>query len=192
MSESRQVAYEFGTFRLLPADRQLVRSGKPVALTPKVFDTLVLLVESGGRLVEKDEFLARIWPDTVVEEVGLAHNISQLRRALRNGIDDSSFIVTVPKRGYRFTASVAVVPLVQQDDQTRIVLGVLPFENLIGDPEREYLADSLTEEVIASLGQIDPDHLAVIGRTSVMTYKRTMKSIAKIGLELNARYLVES
>ena len=86
MSESRQVAYEFGTFRLLPADRQLVRSGKPVALTPKVFDTLVLLVESGGRLVEKDEFLARIWPDTVVEEVGLAHNISQLRRALRNGM----------------------------------------------------------------------------------------------------------
>src|SRR5207244_620473 len=74
----------------------------------------------------------------------------------------------------------------------RIVLGVLPFENLLGDPDREYLADSLTEEVIVSLGQVDPDRLAVIGRTSMMTYKRATKSIAEIGRELNATYLVES
>ena len=192
MSDPRQMAYEFGGFRLIPADRQLVRGGKSVALTPKVFDTLVLLVESGGRLVEKDEFLARIWPDTVVEEVGLAHNISQLRRALRNGIQDSAFIETVPTRGYRFVAPVSVVSSGHQEPQTRILLGVLPFENLVGDPERAYLADSLTEEVISSLGQIDPDHLAVIGRTSMMTYKRTTKSIADIGRELNAPYLIES
>jgi DNA-binding winged helix-turn-helix (wHTH) protein len=93
------MAYEFGGFRLVPADRQLVRGGTSVALTPKLFDTLVLLVESGGRLVEKVEFLARIWPDAVVEEVGLAHNISQLRRALRNRTHDSAFIETVPTRG---------------------------------------------------------------------------------------------
>jgi TolB-like protein/Flp pilus assembly protein TadD len=192
MSEPLQMAYEFGGFRLVPADRQLVRGGKSVALAPKVFDTLVLLVESGGRLVEKDEFLARIWPDTVVEEVGLAHNISQLRRALRNGTQDSAFIETVPTRGYRFVVPVSVVSSGHQEPQTRILLGVLPFENLVGDPEREYLADSLTEEVISSLGQIDPDHLAVIGRTSMMTYKRTTKSIAEIGRELNAPYLIES
>ena len=192
MLHPRQMAYEFGGFRLVPADRQLVRGGKSVALTPKVFDTLVLLVESGGRLVEKDEFLARIWPDTVVEEVGLAHNISQLRRALRNGTHDSTFIETVPTRGYRFVAPVAVVSSSHQELPTRILLGVLPFENLVGDPERAYLADSLTEEVISSLGQIDPDHLAVIGRTSMMTYKRTTKSIAEIGSELNAPYLIES
>jgi TolB-like protein/Flp pilus assembly protein TadD len=186
------MAYEFGGFRLVPAERQLVHGGKSVALTPKVFDTLVLLVESGGRLVEKDEFLARIWPDTVVEEVGLAHNISQLRRALRNGTHDSGFIETVPTRGYRFVAPVEVVSSSHQEHQTRILLGVLPFENLVGDPERAYLADSLTEEVISSLGQIDPAHLAVIGRTSMMTYKRTTKSIAEIGRELNAPYLIES
>src|SRR5437879_923016 len=192
MFDTRQMAYEFGGFRLVPADRQLVRGGKSVALTPKVFDTLVLLVESGGRLIEKDEFLARIWAETVVEEVGLAHNISQLRRALRNGIQDSAFIETVPTRGYRFVAPVSVVSSGHPEPQTRILLGVLPFENLVGDPERVYLADSLTEEVISSLGQIDPDHLAVIGRTSMMTYKRTTKSIAEIGRELNAPYLIES
>src|SRR5438876_367782 len=188
----QRVAYEFGGFRLYPADRQLLRGDRPVPLTPKVFDTLVLLVQSGGRLIEKDEFLARIWPDTVVEEVGLAHNISQLRRALQNELDDSSFIETVPKRGYRFIAPVRVLPVDREERDTRIILGVSPFENLIGDADRDYLADSLTEEVIASLGQIDPDRLAVIGRTSMMAYKRTTKSIAEIGRELNAGYLIES
>src|SRR5207253_6640791 len=119
MSDSDRIAYEFGSFRLVPADRQLICSGKPITLTPKVFDTLVMLVESGGRLVEKDEFFARIWPDTVVEEVGLAHNISQLRSVLRNGIARASFIETVPKRGYRFVAPVTVVPLVRHEIRTR-------------------------------------------------------------------------
>src|SRR5262245_7593086 len=189
---SQHVAYEFGGFCLYPTDRQLLRGNRPVALTPKVFDTLVLLVQNRGRLIEKDEFLSRIWPDAVVEEVGLAHNISQLRRALQNGSNDSSFIETVPKKGYRFAAPVTVVPVSHAEGETRIVLGVLPFENLIVDPERDYLADSLTEEVIASLAQIDPPRLAVIGRTSMMTYKRTAKSIAEIGRHLNAGYLLES
>jgi TolB-like protein/DNA-binding winged helix-turn-helix (wHTH) protein/Flp pilus assembly protein TadD len=71
-------------------------------------------------------------------------------------------------------------------------LAVLPFENLSGDPERDYLADGLAEETIASLGQIDPEHVTVIGRTSVMAYKRTTKSLATIGRELGVDYLVES
>ena len=71
-------------------------------------------------------------------------------------------------------------------------LAVLPFENLSGDPDRDYLADGLTEEMIASLGQIDPDRVSVVGRTSVMTYERAAKSVAEIGRELNADYLVES
>ena len=71
-------------------------------------------------------------------------------------------------------------------------LAVLPFENISGDPERDYLADGLAEETIASLGQIDPDQVAVIGRTSVMAYKGTKKSLATIGRELGVDYLVES
>ena len=73
----------------------------------------------------------------------------------------------------------------------RVTVAVLPFENLSGDAEREYLADGLAEETIASFGQIDPDHLSVIGRTSTLAYKRTRKSLAEIGRELGADYLME-
>jgi TolB-like protein/Tfp pilus assembly protein PilF len=72
------------------------------------------------------------------------------------------------------------------------MLAVLPFDNLGADPEHEYLADGLTDEVIASLGRVDPEHLSVIGRTSMMAYKRTTKSLAEIGRELGAEFLVES
>ncbi len=74
----------------------------------------------------------------------------------------------------------------------QVRLAVLPFENIAADPDRDYLADALTEETIAVLGQIDPEHLSVIGRTSVMTYRRTTKTLAEIGRELDAAYLVES
>lgn len=72
------------------------------------------------------------------------------------------------------------------------LLAVLPFENLSGDLDREYLADGLAEETIASLGQVDPERVSVVGRTSMMAYKRTTKSLAEIGRELGADYLVES
>ena len=104
-----QVTYKFGKFHLLPSDKQLLCDGAPVPLAPKVFDTLCLLVESQGRLVEKNEFLERVWLGSFVEEVALAHAISQLRKALRNGAEEADFIETVPKRGYRFTAPVEVI-----------------------------------------------------------------------------------
>jgi DNA-binding winged helix-turn-helix (wHTH) protein len=160
---TQAVTYQFGPFRLSVIDRQLFRGETPIPLTPKVFETLVVLVEEAGRLVQKDEFLAQIWPDTVVEEVGLAHNISQLRRVLGDGRDDPQFIQTVPKRGYRFVAPITIVPTAPQELPTRVVVGVLPFDNLTGDAEREYLADGLTEELIVSLGQVDPARIAVLG-----------------------------
>ncbi len=192
MSSQPQVAYRFGGFLLNPADKQLLRNGKPVTLPPKVFDTLLLLLESQARLVEKDEFLKRLWPDSFVEEVALAHCISHLRKVLREGSDNSRFIETVPKRGYRFIAPVEVVRAASHETLPHVTLGVLPFENLGADPEREYLADGFTEETIAAVGQIDPEHLSVIGRTSMLAYKRTTKSLADIGRELEASYLIES
>jgi len=191
MPSQEPSAYEFGGFRLLPTDRQLLRHGKPVPLKPKIFETLLLLVEKQGHLIEKDEFLKRLWPDSFVEEVALAQNISQLRKILRNGTAEE-FIETVPKRGYRFVMPVELVSEDSQDLSSRITLAILPFENLGGDPEREYLADGLTEELVAAAGQIDPEHWNVIGRTSIMAYKRTTKSLAQIGRELEAEFLVES
>ena len=192
MPGATQIAYRFGSFLLVPADKQLLRDGKPVPLTPKVYETLLLLVESRGRLVEKEEFHKRLWPDSFVEDVALAHNISQLRKALGKGVAGAHLIATVPKRGYRFLAEVEAVPGLQEKTPARVTLAVLPFENLGAGPEQDYLADGLTEELIASLGQIDPDHLGVIGRTSMMSYKRTSKTLAEIGRELGAGFLVES
>ena len=192
MPSKTGVVYKFGDFLLNPADKRLLRDGTPVALPPKVFDTLLLLVESQARLVEKSEFLKRLWPDTFVEEVALAHCISHLRKALRDGRDDCRFIETVPKRGYRFLAAVEAVQPASGDAAPQVTLAVLPFENLGAGSEREYLVDGFTEETIAALGQIDPEHLRVIGRTSVMGYRRTMKTLAEIGSELNVAYLIES
>ncbi|HEX8773911.1 MAG TPA: winged helix-turn-helix domain-containing protein [Pyrinomonadaceae bacterium] len=101
--------YEFGEFRLDAAERCLLRAGEPVALTPKAFDTLLLLVSRSGHIVEKDELLKEVWPDAFVEEATVAQNIFTLRKALGQGQSGNRFIETVPKRGYRFVASVREV-----------------------------------------------------------------------------------
>ena len=104
MSHQPKPIYEFGPYRLDAAERRLLRNGEVVPLQPKVFDLLLALVERPGRLLEKDELMQAVWPDTVVEEVNLANNISILRKTLsENG---ERFIETAPKRGYRFVASV--------------------------------------------------------------------------------------
>jgi Tol biopolymer transport system component/DNA-binding winged helix-turn-helix (wHTH) protein len=105
---SRPAAYEFGGYRLDPLARVLSRQDLPIALAPKSFDLLVLLVERCGRAVERDELIRALWPDTIVEEANLTFQISTLRKAL--GEDGSRWIETVPKHGYRFSAPVREVP----------------------------------------------------------------------------------
>jgi TolB-like protein/DNA-binding winged helix-turn-helix (wHTH) protein/Tfp pilus assembly protein PilF len=99
--------YEFGPFRLDPAERKLLRGNEIVALTPKAFDTLHLLVRNSGHLLEKDELIGMLWPDTFVEEGSLSNNIFLLRKALG---EDPPFIETVPRRGYRFVGAVLQFP----------------------------------------------------------------------------------
>jgi Tol biopolymer transport system component/DNA-binding winged helix-turn-helix (wHTH) protein len=98
--------YEFGSFRLDAGEQLLLRDGEIVQLTPKAFDLLLALVERHGHLLPKDELLKLVWPDSFVEEANLASNISQLRKALGEGENGHRYIETVPKRGYRFVASV--------------------------------------------------------------------------------------
>jgi len=102
--------YEFGRFQLISADRVLLREGEPVALTPKVFDILLALVENDGRVVEKDDLMKRVWPNTFVEEGNLTQNISLLRKALGETPNGVQFIETVPRRGYRFSGAVLAQP----------------------------------------------------------------------------------
>jgi Tol biopolymer transport system component/DNA-binding winged helix-turn-helix (wHTH) protein len=104
--------YEFGPFRLDISERLLLRNGEVVPLTPKAFDTLLALVESGGHILDKDKLMRSIWPDSFVEEVNLAHHISTLRKALGESRNGEQYIQTVPRRGYRFIAKVN--PLIQE------------------------------------------------------------------------------
>lgn len=106
--EARVVArlYEFGPFRLEPAERRLSRNGDAVVLTPKAFDTLSLLVRNHGHLVEKEELLNNLWPDTFVEEGSLSNNVFLLRKALGDSTENPKYIETVPGRGYRFIAEI--------------------------------------------------------------------------------------
>jgi TolB-like protein/DNA-binding winged helix-turn-helix (wHTH) protein/tetratricopeptide (TPR) repeat protein len=106
MAAQPKLIYEFGPFRLIPAERQLLRADQPVPLTPKTFDLLVVLVESSGHLIKKDELLKRIWPDSFVEEANLSVNMTALRRALGEGPEDHQYVETVPRHGYRFVADV--------------------------------------------------------------------------------------
>lgn len=98
--------YKFGPFRLHTAQRLLFREKKLIQLFPKAFDTLLVLVENSGCLVEKDELIKKVWPDVFVEESNLANNISILRKALSETNRKCQYIQTIPKRGYRFVAIV--------------------------------------------------------------------------------------
>ena len=109
MSLETKALYEFGRFRLDPAERLLCCDGKGVSLTPKVFDLLLALVEKKGRMVSKEELMLRLWPDSFVEEANLTVNISSLRKVLGEGSTGQEFIETVSKRGYRFIIPVTEV-----------------------------------------------------------------------------------
>jgi Tol biopolymer transport system component/DNA-binding winged helix-turn-helix (wHTH) protein len=109
ISAKIQRVYRFGEFTLDAEQRVLLRNGSPLSLTPKVFDTLLILVENGGRIVEKDALMNRVWPDTFVEEANLTFNIQQLRKALGDNAREPSFIETVSRRGYRFIAPVSEI-----------------------------------------------------------------------------------
>jgi DNA-binding winged helix-turn-helix (wHTH) protein len=109
ISAKIQRVYRFGAFTLDAEQKVLLRNGAPLSLTPKAFETLLILVENGGRIVEKDALMNRVWPDTFVEEANLTFNIQQLRKALGDNAREPSFIETVARRGYRFIAQVSEI-----------------------------------------------------------------------------------
>jgi TolB-like protein/DNA-binding winged helix-turn-helix (wHTH) protein/Tfp pilus assembly protein PilF len=238
MERHQPQVFEFGPFQLDVGERLLRRDELILALTPKAFETLLVLVENHGRLVGKEDLMKRLWPESFVEESNLAQQIFTLRKALGDDKDGNQYIETVPKRGYRFRAPVTcltpavVVPArepgvagpvarrtfraagfvwliligglslvlysgwrasrpVAAPASSKLTLAVLPFENLSGDPDQEYLSDGMTEEMIMQLARLNPARLAVIARTSSMHFKGSKKTIAQIGQELAADYLLQ-
>jgi len=114
MAERERRIYEFGPFRLDPGERRLLRDARPIPLRAKVLDTLCLLIQGRGRLIDKEELIKRVWPDAIVEEGNLAHNISVLRKSLGEQATGQKYIETVPGRGYRFVAEVNEVQLLER------------------------------------------------------------------------------
>ena len=128
MATGRKVLYEFGPFRVDPDKQLLLREDRPVALTPKAFETLLLLVRHSREIVSKDELMKALWPDAFVEEANLSQNIFMLRKALGDTPEDRHYIVTLPGRGYRFAEQVrTVMPnaedlIIESRSRTRLVV----------------------------------------------------------------------
>ena len=108
-------SYQFGPYLLDLEEQRLLRDGQPVAMTPKVFDLLRLLVQHSGHLLTKEQLLKEIWPETFVEEANLSRAVSVLRKALGDGLPDEKYVETVSKRGYRFVAPVSIGARVDDD-----------------------------------------------------------------------------
>ncbi|MEX2272248.1 MAG: winged helix-turn-helix domain-containing protein [Vicinamibacterales bacterium] len=180
----------FDVFELDLAGGELRRGDTPIHLQPQPSKVLMLLASRAGELVSREEIQKQVWAgDTFVDfDQGLNYCIRQIRAALGDAAETPRFIETVPRRGYRFLAGVtpAAAPA-----PGRAMLVVLPFQNLTGDPDEDYLSDGLTEEVIAQLARLNPEGLGVIARTSAMRYKRTDKSIEMIGRELAVSHALE-
>jgi TolB-like protein/DNA-binding winged helix-turn-helix (wHTH) protein/Tfp pilus assembly protein PilF len=136
MSKQTQGLYEFGPFRLDAGERQLLRDGQPQPLPPKAFATLLALVERSGRLVEKEELVQTLWPDTVVEDANLNHHIWVLRKALGEG---QQYIETVPKHGFRFTAAVRRLP----DASADVVLEKHTLTRIVAEVETSHETESV-------------------------------------------------
>jgi TolB-like protein len=197
----RTEVFHFEDFELDRGACELRRNGRGVPLERIPFDLLCFLVERRGRVATRDEIVERIWGQDVFLEA--EHSVNTAIRKVRVALGDDSaaprFVLTVPGRGYRFVASVREAgtppapepgPAAEQTSK-RVMLVVLPFENLSHDPGQEYFSDGLTEETISDLGQLASERLGVIARTSAMTYKGTRKNIAEIGRELGVDYALE-
>jgi TolB-like protein/Flp pilus assembly protein TadD len=179
-------AVRFDDFVLDVSAYELRKAGRNIRIERRPMELLILLVSRRGELVTRNEIVDHLWgPDVFIDiEASVNTVVRKIRRALRDSADHPRFIQTIQGKGYRFIGNVE--PL-----HKSAVLAVLPFESLQTDSDQDYIADGLTEETIAELGQIDPERLSVIGRTSSMAYRQTTKTLSEIGGELGADYLIE-
>jgi len=181
----------FGPFTLDVKQRALWRAGAPVRLGSRTLDILCILASANGELVTKDALMARVWPNQVIEDNALQVQISALRRALEEGKDGQTYVITVPGRGYRFTrvqspSSGQTAPPARPLSRS---IAVLPFLNMSSDPEQEYFADGMVEEIIAGLSRVK--WLLVIARNSSFVYKGKAVDMKQVARELGVRYVVE-
>jgi len=165
----------------------------------RTLDTLIALVTRPNEAISKRELMAVVWPDVTVEEGSLRVQIAALRKALGDGKGGARYITTLAGRGYCFVAPISRVgdrgseraaatkPALALPDKPSIA--VLPFQNMSGDPEQEYFADGIVEDIITALSRFKS--LFVIARSSSFAYKDRSPDIREVGRELGVRYVLE-
>jgi len=250
----------FGAFDVDLRACQLRKHGLKIKLQGQTFDILNVFLENPGQLVTRDDLRRRMWPDGTFVDFGNSLNtaVNKLREALGDSASNPRYVETLPRRDYRFIASVEAVEqaaglprnavevaetpgpslqgqaastaprpaarnakmasrilrvvvaalvftvlitaghfaLKRSDSSAatakgKIMLAILPFQNIRGDPGQDYISDGLTEELITQLGRLQPDRLGVIARSSVAHYKHSDKSIDQIGRELGVHFALE-
>jgi TolB-like protein/Flp pilus assembly protein TadD len=202
------VQYRFGDYVLDPDRRELTRGSGAIAVGPQVFDLLLYLVQNREHVVSKDELLDEVWGGRIVSESTLTTHINAARKAFGDSGQEQRLIRTVARKGFRFVGDVREVQssgdfssqkaeLARSDGASSHALAlpdipsiaVLPFMNLSGDPEQEYFADGVVDDIIAALSRIR--WLFVVARNSSFTYKGRAVDVKQVGRELGVRYVLE-
>ena len=183
--------FRFGSFEVDLTSHEIRRHGVRISLEGKPFEILVTLLENPGQVVSRKMLRQRLWPDSYVRyEQSLNTAMNKLRGTLGDSSESPRYVETLPRVGYPF---IAPVEKMQKPRETgrRIMLAVLPLENLSGDPEQAYFVDGLFEELLSALGQLNPKRLGVIARTSAMIYRNTSKTVSEIAADLRVDYVLE-
>ncbi|RFB78266.1 winged helix-turn-helix domain-containing protein [Methylovirgula sp. 4M-Z18] len=198
------MTFQFENFTLDAARRELRKDGDLVALEPQVFDLLRFLIGARDRVVSRDDLLDAVWHGRIVSEATLSSRLNAARSAIGDTGAEQRLIRTLPRKGVRFVGAVReianaaqeaereampVAPLASRDGARPPGVAVLPFTNMSGDPEQDYFADGMAEEIITALSRTSG--LLVIARSSSFTYKGQATDIRQIGQELGVGYVLE-
>ena len=189
--------FTFGPFILEAQRGRLLREGRPVAVSSKGLQLLEALVGSAGRVLTKTELMRAAWGDAAVEESNLSVQIAALRKQLGPNADGGDWIVTIPRVGYRFVGllvqeqpeNTAQPKAPQTERERRPSIAVLPFANISGEKEQEYIADGITEDIITALTRFR--WFFVIARNSSFAYKGKSIDAKQVAQELGVEYLLE-
>lgn len=195
--------FVFEDYLLDQQRRELTWRGQVVTVGPQVFDLLLLLVSNRERVVSKDELLNAVWSGRIVSESTITSHINAVRKAIGDTGEQQRLVRTVPRKGYRFVGeiipcdspvNVPEAPAIPEVATTLVLpekpsITVLPFQNLSGDPEQDYFADGIVEDIITALSRLR--WLFVIARNSSFTYKGRAVDARGVGQELGVRYVLE-
>lgn len=201
-SQAHSQFLRFGVFELDVKSGELRKDGALVHLKPQPLKLLTLLAARAGEVVSRADIQEALWGSGMFIDFnqGVNHCIRQIRVALGDDATQPRYVQTLPRRGYRFLLIQAAAepgenrdrrPRSGSDNGHRMVLAVLPFDNLSGDGGEDYLGDGLTDELITQLGEAHPEALGVVSRSSIKGYRNTGKPVAEVGRELGADYIVE-